>query len=181
MLSNSPNIFWMTPHFVFIQRWNLLLRALSWQSSTHGGHHRALIGPAGPGSGVCNYKTEWAVGSYSFITYYSVMWVMSVKINITHCTGLSNWLQMVRPKWGGGKGEMFSYLVLISSPALHKQVPVECVELQLTIHSELINIWAVALADCPCICWAVRLEQTLGRQVSSDTALYSDWLAGGSW
>ena len=47
---------------------------------------------------------------------------------------------------------MFSYLVLIPGPALHKQVPVECVEPQLTIHSELINIWAVALADCPCIC-----------------------------
>ena len=120
MLTNTPNIFCMTPHL---------------GSTAAGSHLAGLPGPP---------HSEWDVGSYSFITYYSMRYEVSYVCGNQYCTLLRNFKceDITQGR------EMFSYLVLISrSPALHKT---SFSQAELTIHSELINFraWQWQVPTC---------------------------------
>ena len=137
MQTNSSNILCCAWHhtWLFIQQWKLLLQAETWQSD------RSLPPLVGPGTRECNYQTEWVVGvgSYSFITYYTItlgseLWVMTGKINTPRYGPTLRREDIYSSDWGERNVFLSCFHFQTPRPSQHKT--------SLTIHSELINIWA---------------------------------------
>ena len=129
---------------------NYCSRQKTWQSD------RSLPPLVGPGTRECNYQTEWVVGvgSDSFITYYTHS---HVSPELWLWKSIHHAIARYGPTWRrediyssdwGPVGREKCFLILFSFPAAAppslspntKQVQLQL--LQLTIHSELINIWA---------------------------------------